>query len=230
MTNNQRAEMLLPMSGAGMDDKWRAAWALLDELPDVEPHLRAAACCWLIYRGIDGFITDEEMERRVLPKAKHGILTQHQTFTRWEMSISAAAFYYHFLKARSKEAGEYRQRLKSVGQWWEMHPPSILSYLRIECIAAYCAFLDGAAEEAKHIIRRSIGTWQRVMADIDWTQYPTRWLDARGDMDAMHAMMCIADKLGVLAYPVETKTIQDLNLPWVCCMKKLRDKPGAIWK
>lgn len=227
-TPAQRARLLVPTTPAPIEEKWRAAWNLLDEdkSPDVLPEHRAHARCWLTYRAIEGHVKRDEFMNRVRAVEWPN---EPAIPARWETSIAAAEFYLFTLWDMEREALDASSVFLFTDFWHKEHPPAILSYLRVQCVFAYEQFLAGNHEACFLTIQTAVNVWKSIMARLDWQAHPIRWLDARGDMHALHAMMCMADKMGKLADPVETRTIQDMKEPWVLCLKHLSRRKNAIF-
>ncbi len=221
------AHKLLPTTNCPMDEKWKAAWALLDELPDVPIEHRCHARCWLTYRAIDGHIKQGEYELRVWKACE--IPAAHPDAPRWITSQAAAEFYLWTLwgdEARSFQANN------ELYNSYKSYPPAILSMLRVHAVDAYRSYLNGDPDLAKHQIVKSVSMWREVMASFDWQKYPLRFMDGKGDMLALHALVCIAARLGIGQewMKCHENAVQTCNEPWVRCIKHLSAKPGAIWK
>lgn len=229
-TPAERAHLLLPTTPASMEDKWRAAWSLLDEdkSPAVLPEHRLHARCWLTYRAFEGHVNRDEFMNRVRFCPTENIAP---ALCRWDTSICAAEFYVFTLWDMEIDAIKAFSSFQSTG-WPLRHPPAVLSYLRMQTIRVYGYYLDGMQEDAAKVISAAVEQWKDIVKSLDWKVHPLRFLDGRGDMHALHALMCIAQKIGVIKNhpPLDLRTIQDLKDPWVFCMKHLSTRKSAIWK
>jgi hypothetical protein len=231
-TPAERAHLLLPSTQASMDDKWRAAWSLLDEdkSPAVLPEHRAHAKCWLTYRAIEGHIKHEEFVNRVFATPQFPL---HLPLApRWATSQKAAEFYYFTLHGDDPRSLESISFTRFPEFWQASHPPAVLNYLRVQCVLVYAEYLAGNHDAAKLMIQTALNVWKGVMAALDWRKHPTRFLDAQGDMKPLHAMMCIAARIGTVPEWMqknEKALIQDCKEPWALCLKHLSKRKGAIW-
>lgn len=231
-TPAERAHLLLLSTQASMDDKWRAAWSLLDEdkSPSVLPEHRAHAKCWLTYRAIEGHIKHDEFEKRVL--SVPDLPTNHPLVARWRTSQSAAEFFYYTL--RDDKNGMWRASTYArFPEWWQKdHPPAVLNYLRVQCVLVYSEYLEGNHEAANLMIQTALNVWRTVMYSLDWQKHPLRFMDGKGDMMALHALMCIGARIGMVPAWMQEheKAIQDLKEPWALCLRHLSKRKGAIWK
>lgn len=207
-----------------MEDKWRTAWSLFDEDKGTPIEYRSHAWCWLTYRATEGHISREEYQKRVWLEGR--IPPSHPDAARWITAQAAAEFYLWTLWDQPKRA---MAAANTVKKNWKKYPPNVLSMLRITAVLAYKAYLDGKKATAKKMIQNAINGWQKVMAKIDWRKFPTRFLDGRGDMVAIHALMCIANHMKMLPYDVETYTVSTTNEPWVKCLKHTSKREVTIW-
>lgn len=230
-TPAERAHLLLPTTPASMEDKWRAAWSLLDEdkSPAVLPEHRLHARCWLTYRAFEGHVKQDEFMNRVRFCPTENIAP---AFCRWDTSICAAEFYVFTLWDMEIDAIKAYSSFQGAG-WLLRHPPAVLSYLRMQAIRVYGYYLDGMNEDAAKAISAAVCQWQDIMGEaIDWKGNPLRFMEAKNDMMALHALMCIASRLGMVPAWMQEheKAIQDIKEPWALCLKHLSKRKGAIWK
>ena len=229
LSSAERAALL--NSKEPMERKWRAAWNLLDEDKGAHPIDRAAACCWLIYRGIEGHIDHKEMLSRVLPVAKNDLPPKHEMAVRWRTSLSAAAYFYFYLHDMEKEANIASHGIIFTRFWAKNHPPALTNYLRVQLVRIYDAFVKGNHDKARRDLEDTVNRWQSIFLLVDHKKYPLIFMDGKGDMIALHALMCISGRLGMAPEWMKhhEEAIQCLNDPCVKCLKKHGGKPGAIW-
>jgi hypothetical protein len=230
-THAELAHLLLPTTPASMDDKWRAAWRLLDEDPTTPEEFRCHARCWLTYRAIEGHVTHADYLGRVALKPC-SLPPDHDRFLRWTTSLATADFYYWTLWGDLENAETHGKAIVfCASDDLKKYPPALLSWLRVKCVLIYADFLDGEHEDAKLSIQITLETWQQVITTCDFLKHPLRFMDAKGDSVALHAIMCIASRLGLVPSWMQAheKAIQDLKDPWVKCLKKLSQRKGAIW-
>lgn len=232
-TPAERAHLLLPSTQASMDDKWRAAWSLLDEdkSPDVMPEYRLHARCWLTYRTFEGHVKRDEFMQRVRFCSTESL---HPSLCRWDTSISAAEFYLFTSWDMETEAMKAFASFQASG-WWshERHLPAVLHYLRMQAVRVYDYYISDMKDDAAKAISTSVCQWQSVMGEaIDWKAHPLRFMDGKGDMMALHALMCIGARIGMVPAWMQEheKAIQDLKEPWALCLRHLSKRKGAIWK
>lgn len=228
-THEQLAALLTPGNTDNMPDKWRAAWTLLDEDPTAPEVLRCHARCWLTYRAIEGAVKHEELMNRVLPVRNGGLPKNHFSHVRWLTSQAAASFYYFTLKDMKAEA-----RIESLvfqPEHMISNASTTVNYLRVMCICCYDAYVSGQTDEARSIIESTLSAWKAAHAALDWVHHPMRFTDLRSDSSALHAMMMIASKIGMIKGPITSHLVPEMaqEWPWVKCIKHLSRKEGSIW-
>lgn len=229
LTPNKREELF--NCNAPMDDKWRAAYNLLDgdQSGEVQPWNRCAAVCWLIYRALEGKVAHDEMMRRVMIHNEEVPKNMSKLHARWLVSMATARFYYYFM--HDLKAHAYKEAERMDVSHLLMNVSATMNYLRVNCICAYDQFLAGQTSEAGGIITYTISAWQEVHKDLPWSEHPLRFFDLSNDSQPLHCMMIIAQKLGILKAGLRPVHLVEMgqDFPWVKCMKSLAHMPGAIW-
>ncbi|MBB5035557.1 hypothetical protein [Prosthecobacter vanneervenii] len=227
----EKASMLELHSAATIDEKWKAAWSLLeaDTASEFPVEFRWHARCWLTYRGIEGHIKHSDMMHRVIGLA----LNPPESTTllsRWTTSQAAASFYYFTLndmEAAAEEAAVFNNASHYVN-----HPPSILSALRVKCILAYAELLAGNYQKTQQIIEASLDSWTSTISNISWIKSPLYRLDMPAAATPIHTLMCIASRIGMCdktEWQGQDCIIQPLKDPWVRCLKHLSRRKDSIW-
>jgi hypothetical protein len=220
----QLSTLLMPGVAGSMVDKWRIAWNHFDEDLETPIEYQCHAQCWLTYRALDGHVSREEYERRVW--LKHQIVLQHTDGPRWITAQAAAEFYLWTLWDRPERA---MRAAETLMKHWRKYPPAVLSMLRVTTAFAYKAYMDGKSLEAKAMIQKAIKRWQQVMKKIDWMKYPLRFMDGKGDMMALHALSCLAGRIGMSPKWITEHDgfLRDSNEPWVKCIRHVGFKEDA---
>lgn len=226
-----RASMLELHSNATIDDKWKAAWSLLDEDTslDVPLEFRWHARCWLTYRGIEGHIKHTDMMHRVIGAAFNPP-PDKAIMSRWITSQAAASFYYFTLrdiKFSSSIADIFNESF-----YLDNHPPSILSLLRVKCILSYSQLLEGNYQKTQQIIESALESWIQTSSNIHWLKSPLHRLDMPAAAMPLHALMYVGSRIGMCnkeEWNGHDSFIQNLKDPWVRCLKKLSRRKDSIW-
>lgn len=93
--------------------------------------------------------------------------------------------------------------------------------LRLKAVLAYRAFVDDQILVAGGMIQEAIEGWQQAMLKIDWMKYPMRFLDGKGDMMALHALSCLAGRIGMSPKWITEHDdfIYSNNDPWLKCIR-----------
>lgn len=228
-THTQLVALLTPGQTDNMPEKWRAAWTLLDEDQTVPEVFRCHARCWLTYRAIEGQVKHEELMNRVLPVRGGGLPEGHHSYVRWLTSQATASFYYFMLKDMKEEA--LKEARVFQPDHLISHVSCTINYVRVMCIRCYDAYLSKQHEEARSIIESTLSAWKAAHASLDWLRHPMRFTDLRSESSALHAMMMIADKLGMLKSPTTSQHVPEMSQdwPWAKCIKHLSHREGSIW-
>jgi hypothetical protein len=211
-----------------MPDKWRAAWTLLDEDKTVPEVYRCHARCWLTYKAIDGMVNHDELMNRVLPVRSGGLEKDHYSYVRWLTSQAAASFYYFTLKDMQAEA--LKESLVFQPSHLISNASTTINYLRVMCIRCHDAYLTGKIGEARSIIESTLCAWKTAHEALDWKEHPMRFTDLRSDSSALHTMMIIAEKIGMLNNSLSSIHVPEMSQDWhwVKCIKHLHRKNGSI--
>lgn len=161
----------------------------------------AAAKCYLLYRWIDGLLTDEQLAqvrafKPVVNSEREGLAF------RWDMSLASAEMYVMATQGHYEYAD---RQARDVMILWDkqkhLWPPQILNYLRASVFHAYHSYLNGYPSLIDGQVDSVIWRWKQTASSWDWRQWPLRPMESRDDMLALQALLFIARASGHVSFP-----------------------------
>ena len=165
-------------------------------VPDQGP---VAAKVYLIYRAIDGLLTDEE-EAEALAANPATIKEPHRRY-RWQISLYTALAYLDLSRQNwtgaVAKAGAARLEWSAYGlRWW---PPQIINYLRMSCVEAYYQHLIGQNSSA--LVEVAMEEWRRYSAGVEWKKWPYIWVEEMiGQAMAVRLLVFIGRACGTVQF------------------------------
>lgn len=155
-------------------------------IPDQGP---ASAKCYLIYRAIEGKLTDVEMDELV---AFETPVQNVNLKARWDMSLTTALAYLRAYKGDFKGSDEYAVKVQNI--WgsvaFSLWPPQILNYLRMTLVHCYYAHLTNS-NTVEEIVQQAIHEWKKHVQAWDYKRWPVRPTEAHEDMRCIQGLLFV---------------------------------------
>jgi hypothetical protein len=160
-----------------------------------------AAKVFLIYRAIDGLLTDEqetEVMACLTPPVKHDGL-----HARWAMSLGVAEAYLYLSRGDWVKGMATASAVRGI--WTagakDRWPPQILNDLRMTLLVAYFHYLNGETALLRANIADAVADWKEHVQGWDMARWPYRPKEAHDDLICLQALAFIARAAGLAEFP-----------------------------
>lgn len=175
-------------------------------VPDQGP---IAAKVYLLYRAIDGLLSDEEeaeVKAAWVPSIKRPGL-----HARWAMSLGVVEAY--LALNRADWIGGIAKASAVRGVWQagakDRWPPQVLNNLRMTLVVAYFHYLNGETSLLRANLADSLQDWKDHVQTWDFNQWPYRPKEAHDDLICLQALAFIARAAGLADFEdVEWATLE----------------------
>jgi hypothetical protein len=176
------------------------AWIRQPEACQVPDQGPVAAKVFLLYRAIDGLLTDEEEAEAV--QAQVPAVVHRGLAARWAMSLGVAEAYLALSRGRWTEGMAKASAVRGVwaagakNAW----PPQVLNDLRMTLIVAYFHYLHGETALLRANLAEAMADWKEHVQGWDMARWPYRPKEAHDDLICLQALAFIARAAGLAEF------------------------------
>lgn len=169
-------------------------------VPDQGP---VAAKVFLLYRAIDGLLTDEEEAE--ITQCQVPAVTHPGLHARWAMSLGVAEAYLALSRGRWTEGMAKASAVRGI---WaagakDAWPPQVLNDLRMTLLVAYFHYLNGDTALLRANLAEAVADWKEHVQGWDMAKWPYRPKEAHDDLICLQALAFIGRAAGLMAFKDE---------------------------